>query len=1011
MTFESIEFPVRHKAGYEANLHDISLHNKMLYRYVDPQDRPGTITSMSVTPTIRQSQPFLVARDLASLRDAVERLFEASDAGGVMDIGELMVRSLGIHGQLRWRHKDEQPAPLTAQLELAEDPQGSRTLTMEWDGQPLLDDVQEQLAWLGRLSGARLRQLAETSRLYEAISRLALAERLQRALYAIAEQAGAGHDMPEMMRSLHAIVSSLMYAENFYIVLHDTTTDTIRFPYYIDTVDTDPPPPDQDMPLQEMLHSLTWNLLHEGRPMMGSIEELGQQFGERFVLMGPSCEHWLGVPLLRAGKVVGGIVVQSYRTDTHYSRHDLELLSYVAQHVQTALERREAHLELGRRVTDRTAALREANRVLRQQVLQRQRGERLQAALFRIAELANTSGSLENFYTAVHQAISGLLYARNFYIALVDEETESLTFPYSVDEIDNVRPPRVHGRGATEYVLRHGTPLLAFPADIDRLVATGEISHFGASAVCWLGVPLVWGDKVMGVLALQSYSLEHNYHERDQELLTFVSYHIANALQRRYADSSLKQAYAGLERRVTERTRALALANRDLREQIAERERVERRLKYETLHDSLTGLPNRTLLLQRLEQAMQRYIENPIEQFAVLFIDLDRFKVINDSVGHLIGDDLLFQVGGRIRACLKTRDVVARLGGDEFAVLLEGIADTGKAMVIAERIIVELQTPFRLGTKEIFTSASIGIALSSPHYKQPEELLRDADAAMYNAKDGGRHRAAMFDERLRREALSLLDMESDLRHALSRNEFVPFYQPIVELADGRVAGYEALLRWHHPQRGLLLPHDFLLIAEDCGCAEAIDWHIFERVCKQGMKLIGADGFISINVSGRHFRSPDLDQKLLALFEQYAVPAQCIRIEVTEHALLENPNQVKQMLQNLRNHGIGIALDDFGTGYSSLSYLHRYPFETLKIDRSFITELPVDDQETQGLALVRAIQVLADSLQMKVIAEGIEEESQRQALMKVGCRYGQGFLFAMPQAAETWLGAVTPPRRT
>jgi diguanylate cyclase (GGDEF)-like protein len=710
---------------------------------------------------------------------------------------------------------------------------------------------------------------------------------------------------------------------------------------------------------------------------------------------------------LRAGHVVGGIVVQSYRTDTHYSRNDLELLSYVAQHVQTALERREAHIELGRRVTDRTAALREANRVLRQQVLQRQRGERLQAALFRIAELANTSESLEKFYAAVHQVISGLLYARNFYIALLDEENACLTFPYSVDEVDAVRPPRAHGRGATEYVLRHGKPLLASPRDIDQLVAIGEITHFGARSVCWLGVPLIWGDKTMGVLALQSYSPEHTYNERDQELLTFVSYHIANALQRKHADTSLKQAYSGLERRVTERTRALALANRDLREQIAERERVERRLKYETLHDSLTGLPNRTLLLQRLEQALQRYIQNPNDQFAVLFIDLDRFKVINDSVGHLIGDDLLFQVGGRIRACLKTRDVVARLGGDEFAVLLEGIADRDKAMQIAERIITELQTPFRLGTKEIFTSASIGIALAGPHYRQPEELLRDADAAMYNAKDGGRHRAAMFDDRLRREALSLLDMESDLRHALSRNEFVPFYQPIVELSDGRITGYEALLRWHHPERGLLSPDDFLLIAEECGCAEAIDWQIFEQVCAQAVRLIGTDGFISINVSGRHFRSSDLDQRLLALFDQYAVPTKCIRIEVTERALLENPTQVKQMLRNLRSHGVGIALDDFGTGYSSLSYLHQYPFETLKIDRSFITELPPGDEETQGLALVRAIQVLADSLQMKVIAEGIEEESQRQALLKVGCRYGQGFLFAMPQVAETWLRAARP----
>ncbi|OOG55569.1 EAL domain-containing protein [Rhodanobacter sp. C03] len=964
---------------------------------------------MSATPTIRSSGPPSAAQDLAALHHAAERLFEAADVGSVMEICELAWSSFGIHGRLRWRRVDEQPIHLpSGQLDLAEDPQGSRKLTLEATELPLPDGVRDSLVWLGRLADARLRQLAETSRLYEAISRLALAERLQRALYAIAEQAGAGHDMPEMMRSLHAIVSSLMYAENFYIVLYDAATDSVRFPYYLDIADNDPPPPDQELPLRDMLHSLTWNLLQEGRPLMGSIEELRQQFGDRFVLVGPSCEHWLGVPLLRSDRVVGGIVVQSYRTDTHYSQHDLELLNYVAQHVQTALERREAHIELGHRVTDRTAALREANRVLRQQVLQRQRGERLQAALFRIAELANTSEGPEKFYAAMHQVISGLLYARNFYIALVDAESGHLTFPYSVDDVDSVRPPRAHGRGLTEYVLRHGKPLLADPREVERLIALGEISHFGALSVCWLGVPLILGGKAMGVLALQSYSPEHTYSERDQELLTFVSYHIANALQRKQTAASLKQAYAGLERRVTERTRALALANRDLREQIAERERVERRLKYETLHDSLTGLPNRSLLLQRLEQAMQRSVANPNEQFAVLFIDLDRFKVINDSVGHLVGDDLLFQVGGRIRACLKTRDVVARLGGDEFAVLLDGIHDTGNATLIAERIINELQTPFRLGTKEIFTSASIGVALSSPHYRQPEELLRDADAAMYNAKDGGRHRAALFDDRLRREALSLLDMESDLRHALNRNEFEPFYQPIVELDSGRVAGYEALLRWHHPERGLLTPHDFLLIAEECGCAEAIDWQIFEQVCTQAVRLIGTEGFISINVSGRHFRSVDLDQRLLALFEQYAVPPHCIRIEVTEHALLENPTQVKRILKNLRSRGIGIALDDFGTGYSSLSYLHQYPFDTLKIDRSFITELPQGDEETQGLALVRAIQVLADSLQMKVIAEGIEEESQRQALLRVGCRYGQGFLFAASQPAKTWLSKNNNP---
>ncbi len=956
---------------------------------------------MSVISSSHAATPDALPAAPVGVNEAYERLFQATDAAGVLAACEHMLTLTHVVGELQWRSPHED-APLSAgELQLAEDMGTGHTLTFVAPVTPLAPDALERLAALGRLATIRLRQLAENSRLYEAISRLALAERLQRALFAIAEQAGEDHAMPEMMRSLHGIVGSLMYAENFYIALYDAAAQTVCFPYYVDIADTDPPPPDAAIPLQDLLHSLTWNLLHEGRPMMGSEAELKHAFGGHLVPVGPRCEHWLGVPLLRDGKVVGGIVMQSYRADTHYSTQDQELLIYVAQHVQVALERREAHLQLGRRVAERTVALREANRVLRQQVLQRQSGERLQAALFRIAELANTSDSLETFYAAVHQVISGLLYARNFYIAVTDEETGLLTFPYSVDEIDHAREPRAHGRGATEYVLRHGIPLLASHVDFDRLLAAGEIASFGTRSVCWLGVPLTVGDKPMGVLALQSYSPRHVYNEHDQELLTFVSYHIANAMQRKHAAASLKHAYAGLELRVSERTRALALANRDLREQIAERERVERRLKYETLHDSLTGLPNRMLLLQRLDQSMARYQEDPREQFAVLFIDLDRFKVINDSVGHLVGDDLLFQVGGRIRACLKTRDMVARLGGDEFAVLLAGIDHVDQAVQIAERIIHELQIPFQLGPKEIFTSASIGIALSGARYRQPEELLRDADAAMYNAKDAGRHRVALFDDRLRREALSLLDMESDLRHALTRNEFVPFYQPIVELETGLVVGYEALLRWHHPERGLLAPDDFLLIAEESGCVEAIDWRIFEQVCAQALHLVAGDGFVSINVSGRHFRSADLDRRLLALFEQYAVPAHFMRVEVTEHTLLENPDQVKQILQNLRAHGVGIVLDDFGTGYSSLSYLHQYPFETLKIDRSFITGLPVDAEQTQSLALVRAIQVLADSLHMRVIAEGIEQESQRLALLSIGCKFGQGFLFAKGQPAASW----------
>lgn len=948
----------------------------------------------------------------------IEQLFGAHDEVAVAALGEQALSELGIGGCLRW---ETLPDPASAESAASAVPEGSMELARnlqherrlvhvpatEESAAPLTERERQDLAWLRRVLEARLRELADTTGLHKALARVDLAERLQRALYAIAEQTDARRNLADMMSSLHNIVGKLMYAENFYVVMYEKSSDTLTFPYYRDTKDVAPPSPELHIPLREVEFSLTWNLLRSHRPLIGSLAQLQQQLGENLVVLGPRCQQWLGVPLLRDGAVIGGLVVQSYRDDVGYTADDCELLSFVAQHVQTALERRSARAELESRIVDRTAALREINQVLRQQMLQRQRGERLQAALFRIAELASTTESLDNFYVAIHRVISGLLYARNFYIALVDPDGEHLNFPYSVDEMEPTREPRRRALGATEYVLRHGKPLLANPEAFERLIKLGEIRQSGAPSVCWLGVPLSWSDRVTGALVVQSYKAEHTYTERDQELLTFVSYHIANALHRKNTAESLKQAYAGLERRVNERTRALALANRDLREQIAERERVERRLKYETLHDSLTGLPNRTLLLQRLEQALQSSQSEPSELFAVLFIDLDRFKVINDSVGHLVGDDLLFQVGGRIRACLKTRDLVARLGGDEFAVLIEDITDTAMAVVIAERIISELQVPFRLGIKEVFTSASIGIAMSAPHYRQPEELLRDADAAMYCAKDAGRHRAALFDDRLRHQALALLDMEGDLRRALAREEFVPFYQPIVAIEDGRIIGYEALLRWNNPDRGLLEPGDFLVVAEECGCAESIDWQIFEQVFAQAVALTRGEVFISINVSARHFRSHDLDQRLLEALARHGVPHPCIHVEVTERALLENPPEVKRMLENLRQQDVSISLDDFGTGYSSLSYLHQYPIKTLKIDRSFITQLSPQGEENQGLAVVRGIQVLADALQMQVIAEGIEFDHQREALMRIGTRYAQGFLFSRAKPASVWLDPDAP----
>jgi diguanylate cyclase (GGDEF)-like protein len=854
------------------------------------------------------------------------------------------------------------------------------------------DPVKVDPGWQTKIASlsVRCQSLLYTQRLQVDVERLANAERLQRALFAISDIASSDHSTTEVLHGLHQIVGSLMYAENFYIVRFDPQRQTIRFLYFADSHDPAVPDPDAELTPEAMTNSLTLAMLRHGKAVRGPSRDVLQLLNvPRDETLGPESEDWMGVPIIEDGVVRGAVVVQSYDPAVRYSEADQALLGYVAQHILSALSRREAQEELERRVEVRTQEL-------RREIHERQRSEQLQRALYRITELSVASDSMETFYASVHEIVGELLDARNFYIALLTDDDQELDFPYSIDERDQRLPRRRLGRGLSEYVLRTAQPLLTDRAGIEALEARGEVTSLGTKSVCWLGVPLMIGNRARGLITVQSYTPDYLYSPRDEELLSFVSLHIANALQRRQADESLRLAYAELEQRVEHRTSELADTNRELRDQISVREKFENKLKHEALHDALTGLPNRSQLLVTLLQSLSRFHTDPGHAFAVLFLDLDRFKVVNDSVGHLVGDELLKEAAKRIGHCIREPDIVARLGGDEFAIVIDRIHDPLEAVMVADRVIRSLSEPMRIAGKELYTSASIGIALSHERYQHPEELLRDADVAMYRAKAAGRQRFALFDEGLREDALRQLELEGDLRRGVQRGEFEPYYQPIVRLSDGAVVGYEALMRWLNPERGCMEPADFLNTAEETGTLPQIDWQIYDQVCCD-IRTLGARGqYVTINVSPRHLRAQGFSERLLALLASHDVKPNLLRLEVTEGALLENPDQVQLCLAQLRAAGVQTLLDDFGTGFSSLSYLHRFPLHGLKIDRSFVAALQYGESGG-STAIVRAIRLLADSLGLEVVAEGIETEEQRQQLRLLGLTLGQGYLFAKPSS--------------
>jgi diguanylate cyclase (GGDEF)-like protein/PAS domain S-box-containing protein len=429
---------------------------------------------------------------------------------------------------------------------------------------------------------------------------------------------------------------------------------------------------------------------------------------------------------------------------------------------------------------------------------------------------------------------------------------------------------------------------------------------------------------------------------------------------------------------------------------ISARKRIEEKLIHDAFHDALTGLPNRALFKEHLKLAVQRAKKKDPFLFAVLFLDLDRFKNVNDSLGHAVGDELLIGIARRLESHIRPVDRVARLGGDEFAILLDGIEDPSDATRVAERLQCELQLPFNVRGHDVFTSVSVGIAMSSTGYDGPEDVVRDADTAMYRAKALGKARYEIFDLEMHSRAVALLKLETDLRLAVERQEFRIQYQPIMQLGTNQVHGFEALVRWHHPERGLLMPSEFITVAEETGLIIPLGRWVLCESCRQVRlwqeEFPGYEALtLSVNYSGKQFMQTDVIEQIKLILEETGFDPCLLELEITESAVIENTRTVTEMILQLRNLGIRLSMDDFGTGYSSLSYLHNFPIHTLKIDRSFISNKgEVGDNE-----IVRTIIMLARNLGLDVVAEGVETEEQLAYLRTLDCEYGQGFLFSRP----------------
>jgi len=843
-----------------------------------------------------------------------------------------------------------------------------------------------------QLSLEELRELVP--QLQQITQKYKRSESIQKSLFDISELASSINELSSLYPAIHDIIGGFMAAQNFFVAFYEEEGELINFVYFVDEFDEQIV---SQISAEDLKNSITGYILRTGNHLFLTQETYQQQLEEISVKdIGANPVDWIGVPLKRGSQIIGAMVVQSYDESIRYSQEDLEILLFVSQHIVNCVDRVKSRELTEKSIRQSTKQLRQINEELQEEISERQKVESLQQALFEISELsASVEGNMDDFYSAIHDTLSRLIGAPNCYVATIDSHKQTLQFPYYKDEVQSQIEIRPMGLGLTEYVIRRGSAELIDVTRVQKLLEANELSEQVVASIyqkmnSWIGSPLIIDGEICGVIAVQSYGKEKQYNLKDLEFLRFVSHHIAVALGRKQSSDAIKAYNQRLAEEVKERTEELNSTNLFLQKQIEERLQAQQQLEHDAQHDSLTGLANRALFNSRLELALASKQRYTASNFAVIFIDLDRFKQINDSLGHMAGDLFLKEVAIRIASCIRGHDLLARLGGDEFVVLFDNYDSPNDVEEISARIINSVAQPFNIENKDMYSGASIGIAFIESGYQTADEVLRDADAAMYQAKSLGRGRYIVFDKTMRKKLLEELEIESEFRKTLKAKAFESYTQPVLNLTTQETIYQECYVRWEHSSIGKIKREQYWQIAEQFGLTVEMDKFMLTKACEilQDWQLNGVDDNkrIAINLSIHHLTQTSLAKQLIEQVKDAGVDPEKLVIEFDENALNRRSQFFLPTIKILKRAGITLVLDNFGSGLASLSYLYSYPFDYVKVDHYFVKTLP---RSERNLKLIQSVLSISGQLKFKLIAEGIDTQEQHQALLEAGCEFGQG----------------------